>query len=189
MGAAGGTHSGAGVGKGDDHTVCTAAHYNRGKGFCQSRCYHGCVDLYDTMRGLPPVGAWGAYLLQFRLEEPLELDAGRLGRVLLPAGWLAYVGSAMGPGGLRRRLERHLRRDKRLHWHIDYLTTVCTPVAWESEVGEERRECAWVRRLLALPGTTVPAPGFGSSDCREGCPAHLVALPRSNVVGLPSRLC
>jgi hypothetical protein len=33
-----------------------------------------------------------------------------------------------------------------------------------------------VRGLLDLPGTSVPLPGFGSSDCRS-CPAHLVALP------------
>ena len=40
-----------------------------------------------------------------------------------------------------------------------------------------RLECTWVKRLLALNGASAPAPGFGSSDCRNGCPAHLVRLP------------
>ena len=40
-----------------------------------------------------------------------------------------------------------------------------------------RLECTWVKRLLALLGASAPAPGFGSSDCRNGCPAHLVRLP------------
>lgn len=39
-----------------------------------------------------------------------------------------------------------------------------------------RRECAIVAAIGALPGVTVPAPGFGSSDCRV-CPAHLLLLP------------
>jgi HEAT repeat protein len=34
-----------------------------------------------------------------------------------------------------------------------------------------------VARLLALTGAGVPAPGFGGSDCRRGCPAHLVRVP------------
>jgi HEAT repeat protein len=28
-----------------------------------------------------------------------------------------------------------------------------------------------------LNGASTPAPGFGSSDCRNGCPAHLIRLP------------
>ena len=46
-----------------------------------------------------------------------------------------------------------------------------------SAAGTTRLECVWVKRLIALDGTSVPAPGFGSSDCRNGCPAHLVQLP------------
>jgi hypothetical protein len=38
-------------------------------------------------------------------------------------------------------------------------------------------ECAWSQALARLPGTRIPAPGFGSSDCRCACPAHLVAFP------------
>ncbi len=134
------------------------------------------MDERSSLPELPPLGAKGAYYLLFRLDVALELKVGKLGPVTLPPGWLVYVGSALGPGGLSARLQRHLRSDKRLHWHIDYLTAVCAPVDWYAEISNVRLECAWVQRLLTLPEIAVPAPGFGSSDCREGCPAHLVAL-------------
>jgi Uri superfamily endonuclease len=38
------------------------------------------------------------------------------------------------------------------------------------------RECAIVAAALRLPGVGIPAPGFGSTDCRA-CPAHLLRLP------------
>jgi len=28
--------------------------------------------------------------------------------------------------------------------------------------------------LLKIPGVSSPVKGFGSSDCRSGCPAHLL---------------
>jgi len=123
-----------------------------------------------------PTGAQGTYALLFESDQPLEISVGKMGGFLLPAGKLIYVGSALGPGGLAARLKRHLRPDKPLHWHIDYLTAVLTPTVWRIDASGERRECGWVRELLALPGAGVPIPGFGSSDCREGCPAHLLAL-------------
>lgn len=123
-----------------------------------------------------PTGAQGTYALLFELDNPLAISVGKLGEFLLPAGKLIYVGSALGPGGLAARLRRHLRPDKPLHWHIDSLTAVLTPTVWRIDASGGRLECAWVRELLALPGASVPIPGFGSSDCREGCPAHLLAL-------------
>jgi Uri superfamily endonuclease len=60
-----------------------------------------------------------------------------------------------------------------LHWHIDYLLA-------ERKVKLERvilastdpgKECA-VNRAAGQAGIVV-APGFGASDCRAGCPAHL----------------
>lgn len=119
----------------------------------------------------------GTYALRFHLAQPLRLAVGRLGICEFPTGELVYIGSALGPGGLVARLARHLRPDKPRHWHIDHLTAVLTPTIWQVDVSGVRLECAWVRELLALPGASVPIPGFGSSDCRAGCPAHLVAVP------------
>ncbi len=132
-----------------------------------------------TKRALPPAGAKGTYALFFRLEQSLALEVGRLGRVTLPAGWLVYVGSALGPGGLRVRLRRHLAAAKRPHWHIDALTQVHPPDDWLALADGRRRECDWAQQLAGHPRASIPAPGFGSSDCRRGCPAHLIHFPAS----------
>jgi Uri superfamily endonuclease len=115
------------------------------------------------------------------------VTVGRLGRFDFTAGLYVYVGSAFGPGGLAARVGRHLRSGKRLRWHIDYLTcepgvrTVATitrlQTAAANDVPGICLECDWVRCLLAIPGVEIPARGFGASDCREDCPAHLLRLP------------
>jgi Uri superfamily endonuclease len=120
----------------------------------------------------------GTYVLALWLEASRDLSVGRLGAFKFPAGWYLYVGSALGPGGLRARLVRHWRRvgsGKRTHWHVDYLRERAVwGGAWVRSSGE-RLECTWAAALRRLPGARVVAPDFGASDCR--CPAHLVHLP------------
>ena len=98
--------------------------------------------------------------------------------VLLPAGWLVYTGSARR--GLDARVARHLRRRKPLHWYVDVLTShplVTVAAAWlYPDVGGAVTECALNRATAALPGASLPAPGFGASDCRARCPAHLLGF-------------
>lgn len=113
----------------------------------------------------------GLYVLVLRVVARRAIPVGRLGSIDFPAGWYAYVGSARGPGGLAARVGRHLRPDKALHWHIDYLSACADPVAVWHHCHTEARECQWMDALLALPGACTPARGFGSSDCR--CRAHL----------------
>ncbi|MGE5612498.1 MAG: DUF123 domain-containing protein, partial [Bacillota bacterium] len=55
----------------------------------------------------------GAYVLVIRLDRAA---AG------LPAGRYLYCGSARGPGGLRARVGRHMRKGKVVRWHVDRLT-------------------------------------------------------------------
>ncbi len=117
----------------------------------------------------------GVYALCVPLDAPLVIRAGRLGQIPLDAGCYIYVGSAHGPGGLAARVGRHLRQEKRPHWHIDALTAAAPIVeVWWVEAAE-RLECAWARTLLTLPGVSAPARGFGSSDC--ACLAHLLRVP------------
>jgi Uri superfamily endonuclease len=123
-----------------------------------------------------PAGG-GDYLLLLTVERESAVTIGRLGRFALPPGHYVYSGSARGPGGLATRLARHFRPTKRLRWHIDYLLPAAIVVSAYTAPGTIRRECAWVRRLLALPGASAPIPGFGSSDCAAGCPAHLIRVP------------
>ena len=114
----------------------------------------------------------GTYVLILRLSRPTAITVGRLGRFQFPAGWYAYTGSARGPGGLVARISRHLRSPKSLHWHVDYLRACAHPVAAWYAIGIQKRECAWARALVRLPGASVPIPHFGASDCR--CPTHLI---------------
>lgn len=133
----------------------------------------------------------GTYILLMRVDAPLALTPGRLGEVVLAAGLYAYVGSAHGPGGLRARVGRHLRVEKRPHWHVDALTARAPVVEVWASASVERLECRWAAALAALPGAEGPIPGFGASDC--GCPTHLLRLPADRlceawtVLGQPAR--
>jgi len=120
-------------------------------------------------RGAPQLK--GSYALAIRLDAPLRLASGRFRGKVLPGGWYVYCGSANGPGGLRARLTRHLKKRKKRRWHIDWLTTqsdvrraLCLPGA---------EECALVARPLDTGAFTIPLPGFGSSDCAS-CESHLL---------------
>ena len=115
-----------------------------------------------------PVKLKGSYVLVLYLSEDRLLTVGRLGAFQFPAGHYLYFGSALN--GLEGRIRRHLRQEKKLHWHIDYLAAVADieEVWWQS--GAEREECAWAGKCLDLGGAVVAA-GFGSSDCR--CATHL----------------
>ncbi len=113
----------------------------------------------------------GNYLLEIQAPALPAVKIGRLGRFDLPGGWYYYVGSARGPGGLRARLGRHLKPNKRLHWHIDYLLEL-SPVKrvfWAETAGNIEHD--WANLLRATFSGLVLCPGFGASDCR--CKAHL----------------
>jgi Uri superfamily endonuclease len=130
-----------------------------------------CVSAADA-----PTTA-GAYVLALRLDAPLNVRVGRTS-ASLSAGDYLYCGSARGPGGLRARLARHMRPQKRAHWHIDQLTSAARILgAFVDEAGDE---CALNAALDRLP---TPIVGFGSSDCRR-CAAHLRFWPEA--AALPS---
>jgi len=117
----------------------------------------------------------GAYVLFIELEGVLALRQTSLGSRTLAPGRYAYCGSAYGPGGLKARLRRHLRREKALRWHVDHLTGAGRIFALGLAPGG--RECALFEDLSRLPGAEVPLAGFGSSDCAS-CPAHLLRIGR-----------
>lgn len=124
----------------------------------------------------------GAYVLCINVKRPLSLFVGALGKVFFPAGCYAYVGSARR--GIVARVSRHKRlamqKEGKLHWHIDHL--LMNPhTQWAGEVMlEDGIECEISRHISTLKGVTVPVSGFGASDCRSGCKAHLYLLPQGN---------
>jgi len=126
---------------------------------------------------LPPKGV---YTLVIFLSNETRLIVGKLGAQRFPKGYYAYSGSALGVGasGMRNRVLRHLRKEKRSFWHIDFLTahrnaTIKVVVAAQTD---RKRECKINRSIAKGLGRNVPVNGFGSSDCKEGCKAHLLYL-------------
>lgn len=123
-----------------------------------------------VLSGLP---SSGAYRLTIRLARAVRLRVGRLGRVSLPAGRYVYCGSARR--NLPARVRRHLRRGKRRRWHVDYLLAHPAASVVEVRTSTQRGECDFVAQARRSGGRAV-VPGFGSSDCRRGCPAHLIYM-------------
>jgi Uri superfamily endonuclease len=109
------------------------------------------------------------YQLQIELTRPVRCRVGRLGEFDFPAGRYSYTGSARR--GLEARIARHLRAEKTLRWHIDYLLGA-PGVQVTGVVRSSRPECG----LNQATGGVVIAAGFGASDCSAGCGAHLKHL-------------
>lgn len=109
----------------------------------------------------------GAYLLLMRLRRPRRISIGQLGEHRFEAGSYIYVGSAMAH--LSRRVERHLRRRKRHHWHIDDLRQVADDVAALPIRSAQRQECQLAASVSRY--ASIAMKGFGSSDC--SCDSHL----------------
>lgn len=118
-----------------------------------------------------PLDGKGTYVLILHLKISATIRVGRLGPHRFKDGYYAYVGSALGPGGLAGRIGRHAKAVKRCRWHIDYLRRRSRLSAVWHIVCGIRREHAWADILGRLPGVRGAVPGFGSSDC--GCESHL----------------
>ena len=115
----------------------------------------------------------GAYVLIMESRSPIAVSIGSLTDTVLPPGRYAYAGSDRGPGGIRARVARPLRKDKKLHWHIDRITTAADIT--EVRTYPDGDECGLVIELMTQPGAHHPIRNFGSSDCRI-CASHFVAL-------------
>ncbi len=126
----------------------------------------------------------GIYALHLKLRNDASVQIGQLGEYYLIAGDYWYTGSAHGPGGLRARLGRHLAGTGKIHWHIDYLRKVAEVESFFLVIDDQRfnsapgfsNECVWSKTLARLSDAEIPVRGFGSSDCRAGCQAHLIWL-------------
>ncbi|WP_456420517.1 GIY-YIG nuclease family protein [Thermococcus sp.] len=104
----------------------------------------------------------GSYFLVIRLDEGCEIKTkGRAFR-LMP-GYYVYVGSAMN--SLEKRVLRHFRKNKKLHWHIDFLLKESELLRAYLIPSEERLE---ERLSIEVSKRGEPVPGFGASDIKVG---------------------
>ena len=123
----------------------------------------------------------GSYLLLMELKNDKKISVGKLGEIKFNKGIYVYVGSALN--GLDQRIQRHLRKNKKIHWHIDYLlkyTDLVDVFYTESMV---RKECTIANELEK---ELLSVQDFGCSDCR--CESHLFYGPYKPIVNIIDKL-
>ncbi|WP_163328526.1 GIY-YIG nuclease family protein [Desulfurobacterium thermolithotrophum] len=100
----------------------------------------------------------------------------------LKSGYYIYVGSAFGSGGLRKRISRHLKKEKKKHWHLDFISTDSSFKAFEVWVIEDKKVECFLANSISKTEKTIT--GFGSTDCK--CPSHLFRV--SEIENLRKRI-
>ena len=143
----------------ETHPCRTASHtlLRRGDG-APAGGLAGALDLHHAMRAFTKSEFWttadiipavpGAYVLAIELSEQVAVSLRGEPSALLCPGRYLYCGSAKGPGGLRGRLARHMRRGKSLRWHIDLLTEAGTVLgAHRPFASADRDQGLWKHRL------------------------------------------
>jgi sugar fermentation stimulation protein A len=111
-------------------------------------------------------------------EKPFKVMIGRLGQAQIEKGLCLYTGSALGRGGssIEKRVSRHYRKNKRIKWHVDFLTVrpeivVKMAVCLESS---ERFECRISQLIISKLHAKPLVLRAGATDC--SCDGHLLFL-------------
>jgi len=127
----------------------------------------------------------GIYTLIIFLSRDIHINIGKLGKQKFPKGYYTYTGSALGKrvSNLKRRVLRHLQKEKRNFWHIDFLlanenATVTAVVAAQTN---RKLECNLNRHIKSEGEAKIPVKKFGASDCRENCESHLLYFGEENI--------
>lgn len=124
----------------------------------------------------------GTYALFLTFDSSADIEVGSLGILHFDPGKYCYIGSALG--GLDQRLSRHLRKEKKIRWHIDNLTVSADSMeAWES-FPDYVDECMLAHCAVECGMVRVHR-GFGCSDCR--CETHLFRVTGDSADLLISR--
>ena len=129
----------------------------------------------------------GTYALIISCASVARIQVGRLGTMQLQGGYYVYLGSALGPGGLRARIAHHQKLSTRPHWHIDYLRPHARLHSVWLRYDGRRREHEWARAVKSMKGATIPLLRFGASDC--DCPSHLYFFERCPCIRFWNSIC
>ena len=108
----------------------------------------------------------GSYILLIKLNKDKEIQIGKLGKIFFKKGYYAYIGSALN--SLEKRIQRHLRSEKKIHWHIDYLLKNAEIIDVFYKENSEKEECNIAKQLEK---EFISIIDFGCSDCK--CKSHL----------------
>lgn len=115
------------------------------------------------------------YVLIIYLEKSCTIQVGALGDIFFDKGFYAYVGSAQS--NFNQRINRHLSKEKRLFWHIDYLLNNKNAKLYKIlyKSAKKIEECN-VAKIISKFGRKISK--FGSSDCY--CNSHLFKIETDN---------
>jgi len=115
----------------------------------------------------------GTYVLIISLDKTQKIKAGKLPEAPYRRGIYLYVGRARR--GLQARVKRHIRCQKKSHWHIDYLLQKgkIQDIWIRPNFFGECSTASMIQNLS--PASEAVPKGFGSSDCR--CSSHLHYFP------------
>jgi len=118
----------------------------------------------------------GTYILVFNYRKSREVKV-KSRNFFIDKGRYCYIGSAFGLGGISSRVFRHLKKRKKKHWHLDFLSV--SPFFEVISVYcflNLKIECKIAKRFLEI---FSPVVGFGASDC--SCISHLFFIGDRNL--------
>lgn len=123
----------------------------------------------------------GSYVLVIKNSKDQTIQIGKLGKIFFKKGCYAYVGSALN--SLEGRINRHMRKDKKFHWHIDYLLDKTKIVDVFCKKSKRKEECEIANNFLDLEFIK----GFGCSDCK--CKSHLFYVDKNKIENILIDIC
>ena len=92
----------------------------------------------------------GIYCLLIDVKRDSLIGVGSLGKLFFRKGSYVYVGSALN--NLQKRIARHCRKEKKKHWHIDYLLASRMTAVKKVYLKEtnKREECETAEKIAAV---------------------------------------
>jgi len=115
------------------------------------------------------------------LANDKKISVGKLEKIKFSRGYYLYVGSALN--GLEQRIKRHIRNQKKMYWHIDYLLQNAKIVDIFYKESERKEECKIAQKFNQYVSLV---PGFGCSDCR--CKSHLFYGSKKEIIDVIEKL-
>lgn len=116
----------------------------------------------------------GSYVLILENETEFSSNIGSLGKRRFRKGFYIYVGSALS--GLEARIQRHQRRGKKIHWHLDYIVPYKMKICKIHRIRRaDRIESSLAKRMEAICDGFVH--GFGAADSANH--SHLFYFSRN----------
>ena len=123
----------------------------------------------------------GSYVLVIKNSKDQTIQIGKLGKIFFKKGCYAYVGSALN--SLEGRINRHMRKDKKFHWHIDYLLDKTKIVDVFCKKSKRKEECETANIFSNFESIK----GFGCSDCK--CKSHLFYVDKNKIENILIDTC